>query len=60
MDYVRIENLWKVKDAAQFLRLSPKTVYRYAETRRIPFARLPTGALRFVPEDLLAWAKREK
>ena len=47
-----------MKEAADFLRLSPCTVYRLAQKNEIPFVRKPFG-LRFQEDDLLAWLKRD-
>jgi len=49
------EDLWKVKRAAQFLNLSPFTVYRWSGDGRIPCRRLGSR-LRFVPAELRLWA----
>jgi excisionase family DNA binding protein len=44
----------KVADVAERLSVSPNTVYRLADTGRIPVAKIG-GQLRFDPVDFEAW-----
>ncbi len=50
-----LESLLDVKQAARFLGMSADWVYRAAEQGRIPYRKLGSR-LRFVPEELQAWA----
>lgn len=47
-------NLCTVKEIAQLLGVSPKTVYSWAELQQIPHVKL-NGALRFSLPDVLQW-----
>jgi excisionase family DNA binding protein len=46
------EPLLTIKEAAELLRLSPRTLYVLVETRRIPFVRIGR-AVRFDRETLI-------
>ncbi len=50
-------NLLTVDEAAEFLRLSVCTIYRYARLGRLPQIRMSFG-LRFQKEDLLEWVRK--
>jgi excisionase family DNA binding protein len=49
-----IERLLTVEEVAELLALSPKTIYAWAGSRRIPSLRLGRS-LRFSEKDLKAW-----
>lgn len=50
------DHLWTTAEAARFLRLSTKTLRRLVTYHDLPCVRL--GArLRFIPADVLAWAR---
>lgn len=48
------EELWRVPEAAAYLRVSPGHVYRLTSTNTIPFVRVG-GGLRFRKTDIDAW-----
>lgn len=50
-------SLVTVKEVAQMLGVSPKTVYEWAEMRFIPNYKL-CGCLRFDPDEVREWARR--
>ena len=52
------EPLWKVEDAAAFLRLSLKAVYGLVEAGQLPCVRIGTR-IRFVPAVLAAWVEAQ-
>jgi excisionase family DNA binding protein len=52
------EPLWTVREVAEFLRLSTKTVYRLSAEGRLPCVKLG-GSLRFMPNRIRAWASGE-
>lgn len=54
-----LESLLNVKGAARFLGMSADWVYRAAEQGRIPYRKVGSR-LRFVPEELQAWASGDK
>lgn len=47
--------LMKVPDAARYLNMSPRQLYRLMAERRIPFVRAGGRAVRFRPAELDAW-----
>ena len=49
--------LWAIQDAAQFLGCSTKTVRELVRREGLPCLRL-RSRLRFVPSDVLQWARR--
>ena len=49
------ERLWTTDDAANFLRLKPDTVRRYAAAEMLPHVRINSTTL-FIPERLKRWA----
>ena len=50
------EDLWDVKQAARFFKLSVNWVYRAAERGDIPYRRV-ASRLRFIPAELRAFVK---
>jgi excisionase family DNA binding protein len=55
---VKSQPLLTVKDVAQRLRISPRTVYAMVAQKRIPFLKPPgTNLLRFDPEEIFAWER---
>jgi len=48
-----------VIEASELLRVSPKTLYKWAERKQIPHYRF-NGAVRFRTEDLEKWIKDSK
>lgn len=51
------EGLWGYAEVAEYLGMSPKTVRRWANERRLPVVKV--GALnRFRPEDIREWVKK--
>jgi excisionase family DNA binding protein len=51
------ERLWTVVEAGEFLGLGKTAVYALVSRREIPFIRISTK-LRFLPEQMRAWAKK--
>ncbi len=49
-----IENLWTVTETAQFLKVSPKTVYDWVHKRQVPYHKL-NRLVRFVPQEIAKW-----
>ena len=53
------EALWVYEDVARYLRMSPKTVERWANERRLPVMKV--GALnRFDPDQIRAFARERQ
>ena len=52
-------NLLSVREAADFLGLKPVTIYKYINSRSIPFIKIGRRVL-FEPEDLESWLKDKK
>ena len=52
------EPLWDVNDAARYLKLSTKTVYRMAAAGTLPCLKVG-GALRFAPGQVRCWVLGE-
>ena len=52
------EQLWGVKEAAEYLRVSPSWVYRMAERGTLPHRKVGR-AVRFVPGELRAWVQKQ-
>jgi len=53
-------NLWKYKEAAEFLGCSVRHVKRLVKQGNIPHKRIGDGKLvRFSPERLMEWASEE-
>jgi excisionase family DNA binding protein len=48
-----------VKEAADMLRLSVPTIYKFCTERRIPFAKVGTRTV-FDRDDLIAWVNNRK
>jgi excisionase family DNA binding protein len=53
------ESLWTVDDVARYFQRSKSWVYHKAADGTLPRLNLG-GTLRFDPDDLRAWAKRQK
>ena len=49
-----------VKEAASWLRLSEKTIYRYCERGELPHQRIPGGCIRFRRDDLESWLEERR
>jgi excisionase family DNA binding protein len=52
-------NILTVKELSEFLKVSQKTVYQWAELGQIPCLKL-NGSLRFDLSDIQAWLKKCK
>jgi predicted DNA-binding transcriptional regulator AlpA len=50
------KTLWKVRDAAAFLKISPGTLFHWVSQKRIPCIRFGSRCLRFDPEQTREWA----
>ena len=44
-----------VKDVAELMQVKSLTVYRWVQDRKIPFAKLPGGTLRFDADKINNW-----
>ncbi len=53
------DQLWGPSDAARFLRVSTRTLRRLIYFRDLPCLRIGSR-LRFVPTDVLTWARQRK
>jgi excisionase family DNA binding protein len=53
------ENLWTVRDVAEFLRIHEKTVLSWVSRKGLPCFRLG-NRLRFSPDDILRWVSAKK
>jgi predicted DNA-binding transcriptional regulator AlpA len=53
------DRLWTVHQAAAFLGRSTSWVYKAAESGSLPRAKGMAGGLRFLPADLMAYARGE-
>lgn len=56
-------SLWTINDVCRVLKRTPMTVHSWRVTRGLPAIEVPGGkraAVRFVPSDVTAWAKRNK
>jgi len=47
-------NIVTVNELSVFLKVKPKTLYQWAESKQIPYLKL-NGALRFDLNDILEW-----
>ena len=45
-------------EAAEFLRIKPRTLDDWMRKKRIPFCKLPSGAVRFRTDQLLAFLSK--
>ena len=52
--------LMNIKQAAEFLNLSPGTLYHLVSERRIPCVHLSRRCLRFLKPDLDRWIEEHK
>ena len=54
-----LPKLLGVNELAELLGISPKTVYKLAQQRKIPFVRI-SNRLRFDPADVLQWVRKNR
>lgn len=54
-----MENLLTIEEAAEYLRLKPKTIRNWIGLRKIPFRKIGRY-IRFDRKSLEAWAKRKE
>jgi excisionase family DNA binding protein len=54
------ERLWNVIETAEFLNISPGTLYHWLSQNRIPCIRFSARCLRFDPEKTKKWAAEFK
>lgn len=50
--------VWTKPEAAEFLRIKPRTLDDWMRKKRIPFCKLPSGAVRFRTDQLLAFLSK--
>ena len=53
-----LDRWWTLEETAKYLRVSTRTVRRYARRDRIPHAQLPGRLLRFYGKAIEAWMQR--
>lgn len=53
----RADQLWTARHVAERLAVSTETVLRWTRAGKLPAVKLPSGAVRYVPEVLDAWLK---
>jgi len=53
------EKFWTVTDLAEYLRVSPKTIYDWVHQRVIPFHKVRGTLLRFKPSEIERWLSEE-
>ena len=51
--------LWKVREAAEFLRCTPDAMYKMVEDRKIPYLRIGRRIL-FDASELRAWLEQRR
>ena len=49
------ETVWDKPETAEFLKIKARTLDDWMRKKRIPFAKLPSGAVRFRRSQLLAF-----
>jgi len=54
-----IEELMKTKEAAEYLKISRKTLGKYVKNGCLPLRKLPSGELRFFKKDLDSLINKE-
>lgn len=54
------ESLWGAEEVAEYLDLSPDTVYRYMRRGIIPYVRPAGRNVRFRPEEIVEWVKQSR
>ena len=54
-----MEVFWKVKEVADYVRLSVATVYRYTARGQIPFHKI-NQSVRFNPSEIKRWMESRK
>jgi excisionase family DNA binding protein len=59
MDTLRYSRLMDVPEAAEYLRIAPKTLYGLVSQRRIPFRKVGRRVL-FLESELLEWTRPPK
>ena len=55
-----IERLWDAGDVADYLKVSEKTIYRWADQGTIPSLKIGKKLVRFRPEEVAKWALSNK
>jgi excisionase family DNA binding protein len=50
--------LWRVKQAAEYLGIRPKTLYEWVRLGRVPYRKIGFN-VRFDPEELKAWTENQ-
>lgn len=61
MDITHVANngaVWTKPEAAEFLRIKPRTLDDWMRKKRIPFCKFPSGAVRFRTDQLLAFLSK--
>lgn len=57
----QIKNLWNTHDLCRVLQVSPMTVQNWRKRKDLPAVVFPgksRATIRFIPEEIEAWAKR--
>ena len=53
--WTQAETVWDKPETAEFLKIKVRTLDDWMRKKRIPFAKLPSGAVRFRKSQLLAF-----
>jgi hypothetical protein len=59
----QLRSLWTTNDVCRVLKRTSMTVHTWRQTRGLPAIEVPGSkrpAIRFVPDDVLAWAKKNQ
>lgn len=54
-----MKEIMTVQEAAEFLSIHPKNLYKLISQRRIPFTRKPGIGYRFIHSQLIKWLKED-
>ena len=52
-----MEELKKIKEIANYFKVTPKTINIWKDEKGMPFLRLPSGAIRFKTTEVIRWSE---
>jgi len=52
-----MEELKKIKEIANYFKVTPKTINIWKDEKGMPFLRLPSGAIRFKTTEVIKWSE---
>lgn len=55
-----IKPLFTYKELSPIVQMSVRTLSRLVANKKIPFVKFPTGAIRFIPEEIQAWIRKHQ